>query len=411
MIGRLLLIGASLLCASGIEAARVRRIEIVEEGELAPITERGSFGVGMDWSMVNAGLGPIGRYWVTENLGAQAGYIAVGYFTGFSLRGIWEFTNPEKHWHPYIGAGYMNLGAKQDYGTDSVEVSLNVPAIFAGIEGNYIYSWWQWAPNLYWSYEIVYSFKPSATVKYTSERTEETSSVVIHQWKGFYFGFSMIYYFGKGFGASSQSETSETPQPSYPEQSSDREVSEPVSRTYQPAQEKSEREIQLEREVARLRQQVQAPASAAPQTATSRPAGRPSSQRKSYALAVANLEYQNMLPEEAAQILDILRQEIGQVSNRTVMSRREMEEALGEHNIPVSGCAAEECAKTIGENLNIRKVVFGSISRDAEAYYLSVFILNTATGQSSYGSSAKGNTLSELAEDTRNLVGRIRNRL
>ena len=123
--------------------------------------------------------------------------------------------------------------------------------------------------------------------------------------------------------------------------------------------------------------------------------------------AVANLEEENVLPGEAEQVADILRQAMGQATNRAVMGQREMEESLAQSNLPLSGCASEECAKPIGQSLGVRVVLFGRLSRDAEAYYLSVFIWNTGTGESSFGGSAKGATFGELAADARNLAGRI----
>jgi TolB-like protein len=141
------------------------------------------------------------------------------------------------------------------------------------------------------------------------------------------------------------------------------------------------------------------------------PAAEPASTPESYDFAVANLDSSNMLPDEVAQVAEILRLEIGQVTGRPVMSREEMERALAEHNLPLGGCASDECAKPIGHNLKARKVVFGSLSRDSEAFYLSIFILTSGTGESSYGGAARGATLSDLAADTRVLVGKIRGRL
>lgn len=158
----------------------------------------GKLGLGVDVSLINMGVGPAVRYWITNRIAGQAGYIALGGFTGYSVRGLYAFNKevgvPGGSLRPYVGAGYMSASEKksEDLGFTKVEgeVKGSGPAFFAGLHGNLSGV----SPNLYYTGELLYAdltLTGTASAQgiygYRVQVSENFSSITI--------GFSMLYYF------------------------------------------------------------------------------------------------------------------------------------------------------------------------------------------------------------------------
>jgi len=162
------------------------------------------FGIGGDLSAVNFSMGPMVKYWVTDNIGTQLTYSAIGGLTGYSLKGIYEFAREinlaGEGFNPYLGIGYTSVSKKDNYGGSSLTYKGSGPSFSGGLEG----SLKQLHPNLYYTAELAYSpfdlegkYKTQVPVwdywgNVSYEQHEET---VKEDLSSFGVGISVIYYF------------------------------------------------------------------------------------------------------------------------------------------------------------------------------------------------------------------------
>lgn len=425
---------AATVCILSLNS-EVRAVEYDESGNSAgqeSIFEQGRLGLGFGYTYPYSG-GMV-RYFISDNLGLEAGYIpswlevsGFKYEDGYRLRGIYKFDQPDPaRWspyfgRPYIGVGYHSLGAKWDLRPIGwADASIKAPSVFVGLERDT-----NVVVGLCWFLELGYGFTISEITAQTDHPEYVDVNMIMddmvemltitHPYAGFNFGGGLIYYFGRkgeipkpfqGYQGEN-SGTASAPAREEPSRlQSDDNSREMVSR----------REAELEREIADLRLEIRDLKSRIPPEKTAvtpvvKRAIVTETRRTRYGCAVANPEWQNMLPEEAERVIDALRDEIGQVTNLSVMPKEAMDNTAQQEGITAEACAAEDCARSLGKALKVRRVLFGTLSRDAEAYYLSIFVFNTETGASSYGGAAKGYTVDELAGDVRDLATRIKGKL
>lgn len=159
--------------------------------------QKGKIGAGIGISALNFNLGPLIKYWITDNIGAQAIYSAIGGFKGFNIQGIYEFSQTieleGEKLYPYIGIGYISMEKEEDYGGASLTYKGSGFIFSGGVKGSLS----QLTPNLYYTTELGYSpLELEAEYKAVSMYgggTEKTT--VTADYSSFGVGFSLIYYF------------------------------------------------------------------------------------------------------------------------------------------------------------------------------------------------------------------------
>lgn len=81
----------------------------------------GDIGVGIQASVLNLGAGPTVKYFVTDHIAAQGTLVAVGDYTTYGVRGLWQFDEVgragKSRIYPYMGAGYAKIKGPEESGS------------------------------------------------------------------------------------------------------------------------------------------------------------------------------------------------------------------------------------------------------------------------------------------------------
>jgi len=154
---------------------------------------------GVDLNAINFCIGPMVKYWITNNIGAEVTYSAIGGFTGFGFRGIYEFSKEVKladeKFNPFLAIGYSLIKKKDTYAGASLTFKGSGVHFSGGLEGNLK----KWNPNLFYTVELI--FIPfDLEAKYEEEvnfygYTETETITAKSELSSFGIGFSITYYF------------------------------------------------------------------------------------------------------------------------------------------------------------------------------------------------------------------------
>jgi hypothetical protein len=98
-------------------------------------------------------------------------------------------------------------------------------------------------------------------------------------------------------------------------------------------------------------------------------------------LAVADFVGKNVSQADASIVSDFLRTELVNVGIFNVMERANMDKILAEAAFQQTGCTTSECAVQIGNLLNVKEMVVGSLSKLMDTYYITVSVVDVETGK------------------------------
>jgi TolB-like protein len=99
-------------------------------------------------------------------------------------------------------------------------------------------------------------------------------------------------------------------------------------------------------------------------------------------LAVKNLEARGVSEDEAATLSDVLRSQLINTGNFSVMERAQMDEILKEQAFQQSGaCTEEACLVQMGQLLGIQVIAAGSIGKIGRAYSINARTISVQTGE------------------------------
>jgi len=99
-------------------------------------------------------------------------------------------------------------------------------------------------------------------------------------------------------------------------------------------------------------------------------------------LAVKNLEARGISDDEAATLSDVLRSQLINTGNFSVMERSQMDEILKEQAFQQSGaCTEEACLVQMGQLLGIQVIVAGSIGKIGRAFSINARTISVQTGE------------------------------
>lgn len=99
-------------------------------------------------------------------------------------------------------------------------------------------------------------------------------------------------------------------------------------------------------------------------------------------LAVLDIEITGQIDKEFTKpISDSIRREILKSGQFEVIDRSNMEKILKEQAFQMTGCTNKDCAVEAGQLLGVGKIVVGTLSKMGKMYYLSLSLVNVASGK------------------------------
>ncbi len=97
-------------------------------------------------------------------------------------------------------------------------------------------------------------------------------------------------------------------------------------------------------------------------------------------IAVLDLDPTGIAPTDAQFLTDRLRTELFETGAFQVVERDKMNAILTEQGFQQTGCTTVECAVEIGQLLNVKNIVAGSIGKIEELYSISLRMIDVQTG-------------------------------
>lgn len=97
-------------------------------------------------------------------------------------------------------------------------------------------------------------------------------------------------------------------------------------------------------------------------------------------IAVLDLDPTGIAPADAQFLTDRLRTEIFETGAFRVVERDKMNAILNEQGFQRTGCTTVECAVEIGQLLNVKNIIAGSIGKIEELYSISLRMIDVQTG-------------------------------
>jgi TolB-like protein len=98
-------------------------------------------------------------------------------------------------------------------------------------------------------------------------------------------------------------------------------------------------------------------------------------------IALSDLSAQGVDASASAIISDRLRNELFNTGLFTVIERGQMQEILKEQGFQQSGCTSDQCAIEVGQILNVKYIVVGSVGLLGRIYTLSTRVIDVASGK------------------------------
>jgi TolB-like protein len=98
-------------------------------------------------------------------------------------------------------------------------------------------------------------------------------------------------------------------------------------------------------------------------------------------IAVSDFIAQGISNDEAAIITNRIRSELTKTGVFTVVERGQMETILKEQGFQQSGCTTDKCIVEVGQLLNVKQMVAGSIGKIGSILTISARVIDVATGK------------------------------
>ena len=113
-------------------------------------------------------------------------------------------------------------------------------------------------------------------------------------------------------------------------------------------------------------------------------------------LAVAPLKQINVDQEEAEFVAEALRAALTETGTFRVIGRTQMEQILSEQRFQLLGVTNESEAVQLGRVLNVREMVYGTLSKMGKIYYLTATVVSIETAEIKASKSAEGRSVNSL---------------
>lgn len=110
-------------------------------------------------------------------------------------------------------------------------------------------------------------------------------------------------------------------------------------------------------------------------------AAEPVLHRSTITVAVADFTGQDVSAAEAAMVAALIRTELVNIGVYPVVERGRMDQLLAEAGFQMSWCTDTGCAVEMGQLLNARQMVIGTVSKLGELYVINASMVDVETGR------------------------------
>ena len=115
-------------------------------------------------------------------------------------------------------------------------------------------------------------------------------------------------------------------------------------------------------------------------------------------IALTGLSARDVTKNEVAAAADFLRRELFKTDYFAVMDPSAIEAALEQQDIQMKECFDQTCSVELGKTLSVSKVVFGSLTKLGQKYFLEVSIADVETGKLIAAEGGRACKLEEIPE-------------
>jgi hypothetical protein len=124
-------------------------------------------------------------------------------------------------------------------------------------------------------------------------------------------------------------------------------------------------------------------------------------------IAIVDLEGKGVSMSDASSITDILRSAMVNSHEFTVLERENMKSILAEQQFQSTGCTDQKCIVKMGKLLNVKKMIYGNISKVGRIYYTVVNVVDVETGKIEVSEQFDTNSIEKIPSKINKMPKRI----
>jgi TolB-like protein len=128
-------------------------------------------------------------------------------------------------------------------------------------------------------------------------------------------------------------------------------------------------------------------------------------------LAVLELEAKGVSKVIASSVSDLLRTEMVDTGQFTVVERSQMDNILKEHELQLTGCTDNTCAVQLGKILSARKILIGEVNKMGAGLIITTRVVDVEKGTADFASSEKADDLNDIDRATKSLAAKLTERI
>jgi len=134
-------------------------------------------------------------------------------------------------------------------------------------------------------------------------------------------------------------------------------------------------------------------------------------EEKKLTIAVAEFEALQVSASNGVTVSNFLRSALINMDLFTVVERSNMEMIMAEQKLQWSGCTTQDCIVQMGKVLNVKKIIYGNLSKLGNKFYIVANIVNVETGNIEKSAKTQSSSLEELDSVIDNLASTIAHQL
>jgi TolB-like protein len=128
-------------------------------------------------------------------------------------------------------------------------------------------------------------------------------------------------------------------------------------------------------------------------------------------LAVLDLESKGVSKVIASSVSDLLRTEMVDTGQFTVVERSQMNTILREHELQQTGCTDNACAVQVGKLLSAKKILIGEVNQMGAGVIITARVVDVEKGTADFASSERAGNLNDIDRATKMLAGKLTERI
>ena len=119
-------------------------------------------------------------------------------------------------------------------------------------------------------------------------------------------------------------------------------------------------------------------------------------QEKKLTIAVAEFEARQVSASNAVTVSDFLRSALINMDLFTVVERSNMDMIMAEQRLQWSGCTTQDCIVQMGKVLNVKKIIYGNLSKLGKNFYIVANVVDIETGDIEKSAKTRSSSLEEI---------------